>query len=184
MIMLTEERLHRSGSILVGFRRGAGEAVSSSEAEAYAASVHNWFDLTDVYSRECLLDLVEMVVGDADAGRDLPWEALVECVQNAFLEGELTARIYTEAFPTYRAEEKVEEHRAAPERQKTSWVAIRLVDDRGTPVPYKRYRIETPEGQTREGILDDQGRARVDGIEPGTCKVSFPGLDSRMWRKR
>ncbi len=127
-----------------------------------------------------------MVGVDADEGRGLPTEVLLALVKEAVLEGELVViRARVESFEIHRAEERLEEpERIEPERRPTSWVAIRLVDDQGNPVPYRRYRIETPEGTTREGILDDQGRARVDGIEPGTCKVTFPGLDSRMWKKR
>jgi hypothetical protein len=32
-------------------------------------------------------------------------------------------------------------------------------------------------------MLDSEGRARVDGIDPGTCKVSFPDRDAKDWKK-
>ncbi len=72
---------------------------------------------------------------------------------------------------------------AAPPREEKTWVGILLVDDSDPPEPvaYARYRVELPDGSTREGILDQDGRARIDGIDPGSCKISFPGYDHRDW---
>ena len=61
------------------------------------------------------------------------------------------------------------------------WVAIRLVDESGAPVPGERFRIGLPDGSVREGITDELGTARVDGIDPGTCVITFPALDAREW---
>jgi hypothetical protein len=182
--MIAEELLHRSGPTIVAFRRGLRGDVPSAEAEAYAGLVPGWFEGDDPFARDLLIDLGELIGVDADHGRGLPTTALVALVKEAVLEGDLVVRVHVESFQIHRAEERVEEKPVEVERRETTWIAIRLVDDQGNPVPYKRYRIETPEGTTREGILDDQGRARVDGIEPGTCQVTFPGLDSRLWRKR
>ena len=72
----------------------------------------------------------------------------------------------------------------SPEEE-TTWIAIELVDDSAPPrpVPYARYRITLPDGSPREGRLDAMGLARVDGIDPGTCKVTFPDLDRKTWQK-
>ncbi len=32
------------------------------------------------------------------------------------------------------------------------------------------------------GYLDSNGRARIDGIDPGVCEVSFPDIDANEWR--
>lgn len=68
--------------------------------------------------------------------------------------------------------------------EETTWIAIRLVDeaDPSRPVPHVRYRITLPDGAAREGRVDAAGYARVDGIDPGTCKVTFPDLDGRDWQ--
>ena len=67
---------------------------------------------------------------------------------------------------------------------KKSWIEIELVDDDNEPVPGEPYRITLPDGETAaEGTLDDKGFARVDGIDPGTCKVTFPELDKDAWDK-
>lgn len=65
--------------------------------------------------------------------------------------------------------------------KKKSWVEIELADQEGKPVPYQRYRVVPPDGTPIEGFLDDQGFARVDGVDPGTCQISFPGLDATSW---
>lgn len=63
------------------------------------------------------------------------------------------------------------------------WIEIVLVDEEDQPVPGERYRIELPNGQKREGTLDSDGFARVEGIERGNCKVTFPELDQEAWKK-
>src|SRR5262249_4558452 len=62
-----------------------------------------------------------------------------------------------------------------------AWIEIRLVDADGKPVGGERYRVITPDKKVREGHLDGQGRARIEGIVPGTCEVTFPELDEADW---
>jgi hypothetical protein len=78
--------------------------------------------------------------------------------------------------------EKPEPHQ--PPAQTKTWIEVVLVDDRGAPVPGARYRITLPNGQRREGNLNEQGLARLDGIEPGICDVEFPNIDGREWAPR
>ena len=67
---------------------------------------------------------------------------------------------------------------------KKVWVEIELLDKKGHPVPDEPYRIDLPDGTASEGSTNDLGRARVDGIDPGNCKISFPSLDQRSWKKK
>lgn len=68
--------------------------------------------------------------------------------------------------------------------QKKSWIEIEMVDEEDQPVPGLAYRITLPDGETvAEGTLDPKGFARVEGIEPGTCKITFPDLDQEAWEK-
>jgi hypothetical protein len=45
------------------------------------------------------------------------------------------------------------------------------------------YRITLPDGSVAEGTLDENGFARVEGIVPGTCQITFPSLDKEAWEK-
>jgi hypothetical protein len=66
--------------------------------------------------------------------------------------------------------------------KKESWIEIVLVDEEKNPVPGEAYSITLPDGETvAEGTLDDKGFARVDGIDPGSCKITFPELDKEAW---
>lgn len=74
----------------------------------------------------------------------------------------------------------------APEnKDKTHWIEIKLVDEQGKPVPGEPYRITLPDGSTiADGTLDEKGFARVENIDPGTCKVTFPNRDKTAWRPK
>lgn len=70
-------------------------------------------------------------------------------------------------------------------KDKKSWIEIVLVDQDDKPVPGEPYRITLPDGTTlAEGTLDEKGFAREDGIDPGTCKVTFPNLDKDAWEPK
>lgn len=71
---------------------------------------------------------------------------------------------------------------AAPEVRNKTWIEIELLDENGAPVPNEPYSVQLPDGSTRSGTLDAAGRARVDGIDPGSCEISFPEIDTRAWR--
>jgi type VI secretion system secreted protein VgrG len=66
--------------------------------------------------------------------------------------------------------------------QKTHWIEIELVDEEGNPVPGEEYQITLPDGSTvASGTLDEKGKARVEGIDSGSCKVTFPNQDKSAW---
>lgn len=67
---------------------------------------------------------------------------------------------------------------------KKSWIEIELVDQNGKPVPNEPYLIELPDGSAVDGNLDGMGLARVDGIDPGNCKISFPELHKDSWHRK
>jgi type VI secretion system secreted protein VgrG len=74
----------------------------------------------------------------------------------------------------------------SPDNQdKKHWIEIKLVDEDGKPVPGEPYQITLPDGSTiADGTLDEKGFARVDNIDPGTCKVTFPNLDEDAWKPK
>ena len=52
-------------------------------------------------------------------------------------------------------------------------------------MPGEPYRVTLPDGtMVAEGTLNDKGFARVDGIDPGTCKVTFPKLHKDAWKPK
>lgn len=69
--------------------------------------------------------------------------------------------------------------------EKNSWIEIEMVNEEDKPVTGMAYRVTLPDGETvAEGTLDEKGLARVDGIEPGSCKITFPTLDKDAWEKK
>jgi type VI secretion system secreted protein VgrG len=69
--------------------------------------------------------------------------------------------------------------------EKTHWIEIELVDENGKPVPGEEYKVTLPDGSTvASGTLDAKGKARVEGIDPGSCKVTFPNLDKDSWKSK
>src|SRR5262249_21225112 len=68
------------------------------------------------------------------------------------------------------------ERLASPARA-TTFIEIELLDPEGNPVEGHPFRLVLPTGETRNGKLDRQGRAKVTGLPPGTSQVSFPEVD-------
>ncbi len=68
---------------------------------------------------------------------------------------------------------------ASPENQsKTSFIEIKLAGQDGSPVAGEPYQVTLADGTTvADGTLDANGFARVDNIDPGSCKVTFPQRD-------
>jgi type VI secretion system secreted protein VgrG len=70
-------------------------------------------------------------------------------------------------------------------KDKKHWIEIELLDEAGKPVPGEPYKVTLPDGSTvADGTLDGKGRARVDNIDPGSCKVTFPNLDKEAWEPK
>jgi type VI secretion system secreted protein VgrG len=67
--------------------------------------------------------------------------------------------------------------------EEKSRVEIELTDEEGNPVAGEKYKITLPDGSVKTGTLDQNGYARVAGIDPGTCEVTFPNLDKDAWDK-
>lgn len=69
-------------------------------------------------------------------------------------------------------------------KQKPHWIEIELVDEDGKPVPGAEYAITLPNGAVATGTLNEKGLAHIDGIDPGSCKVTFPNLDKDAWEPK
>jgi hypothetical protein len=68
---------------------------------------------------------------------------------------------------------------AAPDRK--DWLAIELVDKDGRPVPRIGYKVTGPDGAEHTGVTDSYGRARIEGLPPGECMITFPDLHAAEW---
>ncbi len=60
------------------------------------------------------------------------------------------------------------------------WIQIELLDASGQPVPKADYLVKLADGSEIEGKLDDNGRAKIEGIIPGNYWVQFPGHDDDL----
>ena len=90
-----------------------------------------------------------------------------------------TGKYGSPSIEPHRAPQTAEER-----REKKSWIEIELVDKKGKPVPGEEYRITLPDGKVWPGTLNEKGLARVEGIEPGMCKITFPRLEKQAWKPR
>lgn len=61
------------------------------------------------------------------------------------------------------------------------FIEIALSDEDGNPRAGERYFVELPDGTNWSGRLDGEGKARIEGIDPGDAKISFPDLDQSLY---
>jgi type VI secretion system secreted protein VgrG len=67
---------------------------------------------------------------------------------------------------------------------KKTWFEVKLEDKAGQPVAGEPYKVTLPDGSVSEGTLDDKGMARIEGIDPGSCHVTFPNMDKSVWKPK
>lgn len=72
---------------------------------------------------------------------------------------------------------------AEPCPEDPSWIEIRLIDMEGNAVPRERYRVTDSNQKDHEGNLDESGYARIDGIPPDSCEITFPDRDGEAWER-
>ena len=61
------------------------------------------------------------------------------------------------------------------------WLEIHMVDEQGAPAAGAAFVVKTGSGEELVGKLDDDGRARLEGLDPGVCQGRFPGHND-SWR--
>ncbi len=71
---------------------------------------------------------------------------------------------------------------APPQKDKT-WIEIELLDANKKPVAGEPYEVELPNKKVATGTTGADGVARIEGVDPGTCKIRFPRLDKDSWKK-
>jgi len=119
------------------------------------------------------------------AAHDAQRREMLRRLEEAFRCGELIA--YRRPLPVVRHAVPESELEPAPLPEQPiaeapeNYVTIQLVGEDGAGIPGARYRLVLPDETIREGTLDGSGIATVRGRFSGTCKVSFPELDSEAW---
>lgn len=53
------------------------------------------------------------------------------------------------------------------------WIDFRLVDPAGKPMAGVRYRLDSSDGKSVEGVTDASGCAGADGLDPGKCRITW-----------
>ena len=109
---------------------------------------------------------------------------VLENLASQLVSGQLRIAVLPVVIPTwsYEAPALEEEKAAAPTAaavaEGTSWIEIQLVDGEGNPIAEEKYQIKLPSGSIKEGLTDSQGELRLEDIEPGMCRISFPDLSA------
>lgn len=170
---------------------GGGVALPSGTVPlttaAAVARLGSWFPEGWGGDERLLAEICLSLDGDFPASGVPESGWLRRTVRRALQDGRLVAVRSLLPAPGGSMGDTAEEVRTPqPEaREQKTWVEIVLVDDSDPPkpVPFKRYRLELPDGSTRQGRLDANGAATLTGIDPGTCEVSFPELDANDWKQ-
>lgn len=186
------KRILRAGLTAIELSRGPGRLASpaSREADGARASLHS--HAADPLS---LVDMRALLAEEAGPCGVSRWRDadVLRRAEEGIRQGGLHAvrrrvKVPVIAPGPVGVTEEVEAfvgHQAAPtaaqEPSETAWVTIELVDEEGQPVAGEEYWIRTASKKTLTGRLDADGRARVEGVDSGTCSVTFPNLDTNDW---
>ena len=135
---------------------------------------------------------VEMIgKAEVQPGAEITFEKMGEKLDGTYrvekAHHEFGKHGYWMTFDAIRLQKKPPQKPAAPPpaaapKKKQNWVAIELKNADGTPAAGAAYRIVAPDGSVIDGQLDSAGRARVDGVTPGQCQITFPDYHSQAWR--
>ena len=160
--------------------------VSSLPAQTFSDNFDQWSSLEEM--SRTIQDLWEInVLHSSRQKHDSSPQSMKADLMELFNGGELVILrtqprdILPRMKETASATESQQQERQR--EKKTTWIEVELVNDKNQPVPNERYRIEMPDGSTEDGFLNEQGRARFEGIDQGNCKVSFPDIDAREWKQ-
>jgi hypothetical protein len=69
---------------------------------------------------------------------------------------------------------------AEKEKEPTSFVGVKVVDEDGIPVSGESVEMKLPDGSIVSKSTDADGVAKFDEIPPGQCEPSFVGLDNSV----
>lgn len=67
---------------------------------------------------------------------------------------------------------------------KSTWIEVQMNDKGGFGVANTKFTLETPNGKIIHGVTDGNGLGRVEGIQPGNHKITFPDLPQDGFKKK
>ena len=119
------------------------------------------------------------VADDANPGEVAKVKAKeVKAQKGKYGQTKITAFKPKETDSSAKDNKSAEEDSGKEEKQKeTTFIAIKLSDEKGNAVVGEKYQVELPDGSVSSGTLDIDGTAKVEGFEAGQCKVRFPNLE-------
>jgi hypothetical protein len=122
-------------------------------------------------------EVIEQVARRVADGR---WSQFL--VNSAPLAGGASAAEVAAASAAAAADDGGKRPNNAESGRKT-WVEVELLDHSHRPVRGAKVEITLPDGSVTRGNLSAEGTLRVNGIDPGSCSVTFPDIDGREWRR-
>jgi hypothetical protein len=117
---------------------------------------------------------IELVGPDGKGVANEPYE--VRLADRSVLRGRLDAAGFrrVEHLPSGQ-------HRVSFPCLQGDWVELELVGTDGNPMANEPFVVEDSDGKLHHGFLDGAGFARVMGVAPGECRVSFPERQEQHW---
>ncbi|MBV9496721.1 MAG: carboxypeptidase regulatory-like domain-containing protein [Acidobacteria bacterium] len=110
-------------------------------------------------------------------------DSYLASILGTFTEASSTASTPPPESTTPLQDEEAAQAEQQPGSDENHFIEIELVDEDGKPLAGEAYLVELPDGSQRTGRTDVNGKARIDGIDPGTAKVSFPDFDKKVYEK-
>ncbi|HEV7920262.1 MAG TPA: carboxypeptidase-like regulatory domain-containing protein [Thermoanaerobaculia bacterium] len=110
-------------------------------------------------------------------------DSYLASILGTFTEASSAASTPSAQTTTPLQDEEAAQQQPAPASEENHFIEIELVDEEGKPMADQSYLIELPDGTQRTGRTDVNGKARIEGIDPGTAKVSFPEYDKAVYEK-
>jgi hypothetical protein len=142
-----------------------------------------WSRMDPWNGRAALRSAVATVRAGADFTRISDDEVIAYAARSLF-RGSLRAVVPPELRTRAELREEVEVRPLYAKEPALTWIAIRLVDDDDPPkpVPLRNYKVTLPDGSERQGTLDANGYAMLEGVDPGSCEISFTDVDASDWK--
>ncbi len=56
------------------------------------------------------------------------------------------------------------------------WIEIQLMDEDGNPLPDVEYETVYPDGTTKSGRLDEEGRVTLENVPPGSFNITYKDI--------